>query len=187
MSRDNTAVIVLKDFRVHELPYVPQGYINRIDAGVWKEFTDQIETNINNTFCQSHDIASTTSLRCRLYFGYWICAPLTCVFAFCAYYFLMVGSVASTILLVTGALLAILAFICLIGSIYSATKCKSLMKEYFNATHNDLNKIFLYMNQRYNNLIYFSSARSTHKNTGKVQLGIYILHVFLLYTLYNIF
>ena len=31
------------------------------------------------------------------------------------------------------------------------------------------------MNQRYNNMIYFSTARSTHRNNGKVQLGITVV------------
>ena len=94
MARNqNTAVVVLKDFRIRTLPFVPQIYINRIDAGVWKEFTDQIQANINNTFSQTHDMSKVASIRCRLYFAYMLCAPATCIFAFLTYYTLGIVAV----------------------------------------------------------------------------------------------
>ena len=35
--------------------------------------------------------------------------------------------------------------------------------------------VFQYMNQRYNNLAYFSTARSIHRMNGRVDLGVTVV------------
>eukprot|EP01084_Bolivina_argentea_P223812 378610_1 len=121
MSRDTTAVLILKDFNISELPYVPQPYLNRIDVGVWNEFTNQIKSNVHNTFSQTnaYDISTVSSIRRKLYYTYMICSPLTCICAFCAYYGLVLTGALGALPLAIGALCAIIAVICLICSIYS--------------------------------------------------------------------
>jgi len=172
--RSTTSVVILKDFKIISLPIIPSAYVNRIDPAVWQEFVSQVQNRTNQTFAQTNDIAGAASKRRCLQITYIVCAPLVFILGYLAYYCLLITGL-YVYLLAIGAILAIAAFASFIGAVVTATKCGSMMKAYRFACQQDLNGAFAYMNQRYNNMIYFSTARSTHRNNGKVQLGITVV------------
>merc|ERR1719203_270873 len=110
--------------------------------------------------------------RKRLRWAYVLFAPLTCFLAYVGYYCLANGWIWSWVISVIGGVLLILAVFCVFMSIWTITRCQTLMKNYRIACQQDLQLIFNYMNQRYAGSVNFSHARSTHRANGKVQLGI---------------
>eukprot|EP01083_Nonionella_stella_P229210 811535_1 len=174
MAYNTTSVLIFKDFKIRSLPTIPAAYINRIDPNVWKEFTDECAKRVNQTYSQNHDISTLASKRCCLQVAYIVCAPLVFILGYASYYCLVLAAALGAGILIIGAILAISAFAAFISAVVTATKCGSMMRGYRFACQQDLDGIFLYMNSRYNNLIYFSTARSTHRNNGTVQLGINI-------------
>ena len=136
MAHTTTCVLLLRDFEIRALPSIPSAYINRIDQNVWREFQQQCQQRINQTYSANNDITKAAKKRQCYQIGYWVGAPLCCICGYLSYYLIVLGLTFGAGITAIGAILAIIALASLATAIYTATTLGTMMKGIIFTPHN---------------------------------------------------
>ena len=169
----STAVLIVKDFAIHQYPDRPSSISNIL----WTEFTDKLKQTINTTWNTNNK--PTNQLKSefkRNRIQYCLYAVGSCLCGYGSYASLQLTRVNIAFLVgaLLGALIALIACgLCIWFAYKIANKLRDMIGSYRASCEQDMKIVFDYMNQKNNGLIIFGPARSTHTMyNGTIKLGI---------------